>query len=187
MSTIEAPREDGVTLSPRPMSLWVIDFAELYARHLRRHSQLGINVVHLIALYGVWWCVYSAAYTLTPAFDEATAVWVPVALAAAYWLVLAPNTPIRVLLALAVFLAGLVASVVFVPTLPWWAFAAYLLPIPLFYKLQAWSHSVWNVEYDMTEYNRKYSKGKVLFVILLFYEVPVLLQYLVYDRKRWVS
>lgn len=185
MSTLEAPREDVITLSPRPMSLIVIDFAELYARHLRRHSQFGINVAHLIALYGVWWCVYAAAQALTTAFTQEFAYWVPIGLAMAYWLVLVPNAPVRVLLATAAFLAALVASVVFLPSLPWWAFWAYLLPIPLWYKLQAWSHKVWNLELDMTEYDRKYTKGKVLFFVLLFYEVPIVLNYLVYDRKRW--
>ena len=167
------------TLTSRPMSLWWIDFDELYARHLCRHSQFGINVAHLVALYGVWYAVYAAAYTLTGS------PWAPVALAMSYFAVLVPNTPLRVLAVLALFLAGLVASVVCVPALPWWVFWAYLLPIPLFYKLQAWSHKVWNIENDMTEFNRKYTKGLVLFVVLLFYEVPIVLNYLVFGRKRW--
>jgi hypothetical protein len=37
----------------------------------------------------------------------------------------------------------------------------------------------------MTEFNRKYSKGSVLFIILLFYEVPIVLNYLVFGRKDW--
>ena len=30
----------------------------------------------------------------------------------------------------------------------------------------------------MTEFNKKYAKGRVLFVVLLFYEVPIVLNYL---------
>jgi hypothetical protein len=167
------------TLTSRPMSLVWIDFSELYARHLCRHSQFGINVVHLIALYGVWYSVYAAAYALTGT------PWVPAALAGAYFMVLAINTPLRVLAVLAIFLAILVASVVCVPALPQWAFWAYLLPIPIFYKLQAWSHKKWNIEHDMTVFNLKYTKGFVLFVVLLFYEVPILLNFLVFGRKQW--
>ena len=37
-----------------------VDFAELYARHLCRHSQFGINVIHLAALFGVWFGVFAA-------------------------------------------------------------------------------------------------------------------------------
>jgi hypothetical protein len=184
MSTLEAPRE-GASLSPRPMSLAVIEFAELYERHLCRHSQFGINVAHLAALVGIWWAVYAAAFCLATALLGELAWWVPAAMAAAYFLTLVPNTPARVLAVTALFLALLVASVVFVPALPWWAFWACLLPIPIFYKLQAYSHKIWDVARDMTEFNRKYSKGPVLFVILLFYEVPIVLNYLLFDRKRW--
>jgi hypothetical protein len=167
------------TLTSRPMSLVWIEFDELFARHLCRHSQFGINVAHLAALFGVWYAVYAAAYALTGT------PWVPAALAVSYFAVLAPFTPVRVLAVLALFLGMLVASVVFVPALPAWAFWVYLLPIPLFYKLQAWSHKVWNVERDMTEFDKKYTKGSVLFVVLLFYEVPIVLNYLVYGRKQW--
>ncbi len=88
------------------------------------------------------------------------------------------------LVATAFFVAVLVASVVCVRVLPPWAFWVYLLPIPVFYKLQAWSHKVWNLERDMTDFNQKYRKGFVLFVVLLFYEVPIVLNYLVFNPKR---
>jgi hypothetical protein len=153
-----------------------VEFPELYARHLCRHSQLGINVAHLVALFGVWFGVYGALYWLfgTP--------WVPVGMAVAYAGVVAVNVPPRVGLAVALFLALLVAAVLLLPELPVWA---YLMMIPVFYKLQAWSHKLFNVERDMTEFNRKYTKGFVLFVVLLFYEVPIILNYLVFDRDNW--
>ena len=61
------------TVSPRPMTLWSVDFPDLYARHLCRHSQLGINVIHLIALFGVWFGVYATVHWLTDAW------WLPIA------------------------------------------------------------------------------------------------------------
>jgi hypothetical protein len=156
------------------MSLLRVDFAELYARHLYRHSQFGINVVHLVSLIGTWFGVYGSVYWLFH-LD-----WLPVAMAAAYWVLIALNAPARVCLAGAVFLALFVAAVLWLPELPIWV---YLVMIPLFYKVQSWSHKVWTAERDMTEINRKYPKGFTLFVVLLINEVPICLNYLLFDRK----
>jgi hypothetical protein len=156
------------------MSLVFIEFGELYERHLCRHSQLGINVAHLAALLGIWYAIYAAAYAATGM------PIVPAVMAVLYFVVLAPFTPIRVLAATAVLLVLLVASVVCLPTLPAWMAWAYLLLVPVFARFQSWTHKVWTVERDMTEFNKKYPKGFVLSVILLFYEVPILLNYLVF-------
>jgi hypothetical protein len=43
------------------MSLWHVEFQELYARHLCRHSQFAINVAHLAALFATWFAVYAVA------------------------------------------------------------------------------------------------------------------------------
>ena len=157
------------TLTSQPMSLLRVDFQELYARHLCRHSQFGINVAHLAALFAIWYAVYGAVYWLF------RTEWVPVALAAAYLAAVAPHVPVRVLIATGLFLVVFVAAVLGLPALPFWA---YLLMIPVSYKLQAWSHKVFTAERDMTEFNKKYTKGFVLFVVLLFYEVPLVLNYL---------
>src|SRR5262245_55622805 len=140
------------TLTARPMSLVSIEFDELYARHLCRHSQFGINVAHLLALLGTWFGVYGAVYWLV------RSEWVLVGLAAAYLLPMAPNLPIRVWLASAVFMAGLVALVLYTPLLPIWV---YLLMVPVWYKLQSWSHKLYTDAHDMTEFDRKYQKGSV--------------------------
>jgi hypothetical protein len=166
------------TLTSGPLSLWRVDFADLYARHLCRHSQFGINVAHLAALFGVWYAVYAALYGLV------RLEWLPVALAAAYLAAVALNAPLRVVAATALFLALFLGAVYWLPALPLWA---YLVMIPVFYKLQAWSHKVFTVEQDMTEFNKRYPKGFVLFVVLLIYEVPLALNYLVFDRKRWAA
>jgi hypothetical protein len=158
------------------MSLVNIEFDELYTRHLCRHSQFGINVAHLVALLGTWYGIYGALYWLI------RSEWVLVGLAAGYLLAMAPNLPVRVLFACAVFMTGLVALVLYVPLLPIWA---YLLMVPVWYKIQSWSHRVFTVERDMTDFEQKYHKGFVLFVVLLIYEIPLVLNYLLFDRKNW--
>lgn len=165
-------------LSSRPLNLVRVEFDELYARHLCRHSQLGVNVLHLVALCFVWFGVYGAVYWLvrTP--------WVPIGMAAAYLLAVAPSLPARVILATAAFLAIFVLSLIELPLLPIWA---YLALIPAFYCFQNWSHKVYHVERDMTLFNQKYAKGRVLFVILLFYEVPLLLNFLLFGRRDWTA
>lgn len=113
------------------------------------------------------------------------APWVPIALAAAYLAILALNTPPRVLAATAVFLGLFLATLLWwVPLLPLWAYGVL---IPVFYVLQNLSHKVFHVEHDMTEYNAKYPKGRALFVVLLFYEVPIIMNYLVFGRKNWAA
>ena len=166
------------TLTSRPLSLVHVEFEELYARHLCRHSQFGINVSHLAALFGTWFGVYGAIFWLF------RVEWLPVALAGTYLAVVATNTPVRVTVATGLFLAVFLAVLLWLPILPLWA---YLVMIPLFYKLQSWSHKLFHFERDMTEFNRKYAKGSVLFVVLLFYEVPLVLNYLVFDRKNWAK
>ena len=158
------------------MSLVRVEFDELYARHLGRHSQFGINVVHLAALFGVWFGVYGTLYWLF------LTEWLPVAMAGSYLAVLVPNVPLRVALATACYLLGLVSAVLLLPALPVWV---YLVMIPVFYELQSWSHKWFPVAHDMTEFNRKYTKGFVLFVVLLFCEMPILLNYLLFGRKDW--
>jgi hypothetical protein len=164
------------TATSRPLTLLRVDFRDLYERHLCRHSQFGINAAHLAALFGVWYGVYAFLYWLT------RAEWLPVALAAAYLALVALNAPLRVIVATALFLALLVAAVLRLPALPWWAD---LLMVPVFYKLQAWSHKLFTAERDMTEFNKRYPKGPVLFVVLLVYEVTLLLNYLIFGRKSW--
>ena len=39
----------------------------------------------------------------------------------------------------------------------------------------------------MTVFRQKYTKGPVLFVILLFYEVPLLLNFLLWGRRDWTA
>jgi hypothetical protein len=164
------------TLTSEPLSLWRVDFAGLYGRHLCRHSQFGINVVHLAALFGVWFGVYGVVYAL------AHVEWLPIALAAAYLALVAVNAPVRVCVATGVFLAFFLWALFSLPELPIWA---YLVMIPVCYELQSLSHKVWTASADMTEYNQQYPKGQILFGVLLINEVPLVLNYLLFDPKSW--
>src|SRR6516165_9645055 len=111
-------------LTSRPMRLLVVEFDELYARHLCRHSQAGINVIHLIALAAIWYSVYGLLYWL---FEIDCLLAIP---AGIYLAALAPNVPLRVLLATTIFLAVILAAVLFIPQPPFWC---YLIIIPVFY------------------------------------------------------
>jgi hypothetical protein len=160
------------------MTLFRFDFAELYLRHLCRHSQYGNNVAHLAALFGMWYGVYALVFYLTGA------PWLLVAMALAYLALVALNAPARVLVATALFMGLFLASVLWLPALPVWA---YLVMIPVFYEIQQLSHKVFTVEKDMIAFDERYPKGPVLFVILLIFEVPLVLNYLVFDRKNWAT
>jgi hypothetical protein len=166
------------TLSSKPMNLYFVEFHELYARHLCRHSQFGINVVHLIALAGIWYAVYGLLYILA---EWAGIEWVVAIPALVYLGTVAVNVPLRVFAATALFLGAIVAAVILLPQPPFWV---HLIVIPVLYKVQSWSHRFYTLETDMTAFNRKYSKGSVLFVVLLVYEVPIVLNYLLFDRTR---
>jgi hypothetical protein len=164
-------------IATRPRDWLRVDFADLYARHLCRHSQFGINVAHLASLFGTWFGVYAFLYHLAGQL-----VWIPIGLALAYLGLVAISSPVRVCLATAGFLVLFVAAVVWIPELPLWV---YVLMIPACYKVQSWSHLLFTTATDMTEFNLRYPKGPALFIILLVYEVPLVLNYLLFDRKRW--
>ena len=167
-------------LSARPMNLFRAEFAELYERHKCRHSQFGINVGHIIAVYLTWLALYGIATWLLSLVSAPP--WVLPALAGLYLAVIAPNVSLRVLILTALFVVLLLGTNLLLADVPVWVD---VLVIPAAYKLQAWSHKVWNIERDMTDFNLKYPKGRLLFVILTIYEAPILLNYLCFDRRSW--
>ena len=83
-------------------------------------------------------------------------------------------------MATALFLAVFVATVILLPEMPFWV---YLLMIPLFYKIQSWSHKVWTASADMTEFDKRFPKGRVLFVVLLINEVPICLNCVLFGSR----
>jgi hypothetical protein len=162
-----------------------VDFDELYARHLGRHSQFGINVAHVLALYGLWFGVY-AVVDQAARLLGAPATWPILAtMAAAYLAVVSIHAPLRVILATAVFLTVFVASVLALPTLPAWAIVALLAMVPAFYKFQSWNHKIWTIAADMSEFNKRFPPGRELNLILLVYETPICLNYLLFRKQDW--
>jgi hypothetical protein len=155
-----------------------VNFQELYQRHLCRHSQFGINVVHLASVAGTYLALYGLLYTLIPS------PWPLLAVAVPYLLILAPNLPARVFLVSVLFLGAFFTAFLELPELPLWC---YPVAVVVFYKIQAWSHKVYSKETDMTEFNKKYHKGFALFILLSLYELPILLNYLVFGRRDWCA
>jgi len=158
------------------MNMLRVNFQELYERHLRRHSQYGINVVHLATVIGSYYALFSLAAWLVDA------PWVLLAIPVPYFVMLALIVPVRVLAACAVFVAVFFALFFAVPPLLFWLCPVLLVVCHL---VQNWSHKVWDLERDMSEFQTKYQKGWALKVLLAFYELPLLLNYLVFDRKNW--
>jgi hypothetical protein len=161
------------------------DFEGLYTRHLGRHSQFGLNVNHLLALFILWFGVYAFLVQVARLAGVPSPWAVPVGLAAAYLVVIATRSPPRVTLATAAFLALLVGGVLALPPLPGWAAPLFLVMVPLGYKFQAWGHKVWTIAADMSDFNRRFPPGRGLNLILLFYEVPICLNYLVFRQSDW--
>ena len=157
-----------------------VNFQELYERHLCRHSQYGINVIHVAAVFGIYLAL--AGIILSIVGSE----WVLFAIVLSHLAIVALNVPGRVLVGSVLFMAAFFALCLILPRKPIWVWVpVYLLAIPLLYKIQAWSHKVYNVERDMMEFNKKYTKGFVLIVLLSIYELPLLLNYLVFDKNNW--
>lgn len=155
------------------MNLLNINFEELYRRHLCRHSQFGLNVAHLLTMLPVYLSIYALAQLL---FQSP---WAPSAIALLHLLLIAINVPFRVFAACVVVLVSLLGICWSLPATPFWL---YLIAIVVCHKLQVWSHKFYDKSYDMSEFNRKYHKGVLLFVLLTIYELPILLNYLVFDR-----
>jgi hypothetical protein len=172
------------TQTPR-LSLLHVSFEGLYSRHLGRHSQFGINVGHLVALYALWFGIYTVVDQTARLLGMPASWMVVVGMAVAYFATVCINAPPSVCLATAAFLAVFVASVLALPSLPAWSIPAFLLLIPIGYKFQAWNHKVWSVAADMSEFNKRFPPGRDLNLILLIYEVPICLNYLVFRRQDW--
>ncbi len=152
------------------------NFGELCRRHLCRHSQLGLNVWHLIAVLGVYLALYGVAFALPGG------PWIVGLLLAAYFVVLAFNIPPAVLLLDMLLVGGLLLAFLALPAVPAWG---HLLMLVFWHRFQVWQHRIYDHSHDMDEFAGKYRKGFALFVLLAIYELPILLDYLVFDgRKR---
>jgi hypothetical protein len=173
------------TATTRPLSLLHVDFQDLYSRHLGRHSQFGININHLAALYGLWFGIYAAVYQTVLSLGIPSGWLIIVAMAVGYLGLVATNAPFHVSLATAAFLAVFVTSILALPRLPVWSIPLFLVLIPISYKFQAWGHKKWTVAADMSEFNKRFPPGRALNFILLIDEVPICVNYLVFRRQDW--
>ncbi|HEY7423845.1 MAG TPA: hypothetical protein VH682_06320 [Gemmataceae bacterium] len=161
------------------MNLFKVNFQELYERHLCRHSQYGINVIHLISVIGSYLALFAIAFRL---LDN---VWVWITVPLGYSVLVAFNLPLRVLAASLVFMAGFFALfILLLPSIPLWV--SFVVQV-LSHEIQQLSHKIYSIECDMTAYKAKYRKGLLLFVLLSLYELPILLNYLVFEGNRSFS
>jgi hypothetical protein len=160
------------------MNLYKVNFQELYQRHLCRHSQLGINVLHLLAVVGIYFSLFGVAFA-TPGAD-----WIVGAVLTVYFLLLVANIPLRVWIVTILTVALLLTAFLALPRISVWL---YLVMILAWHRFQVWHHRVYNHSHAMDAFQEKYRKGLLLFVLLAVYELPILLNYLVFDRRNWQS
>ncbi len=169
------------------MSFLRINFNELYRRHLGRHSQFGLNVLHLLAVYGIYFSIYSLAAifvrTITPVQDFAGQALILAILSIPYLVLLLANVPFIMFIATAVSIALIIVAALFETTMPFWA---HIILIVLWHRFQIWSHKRYALHQDMSEFTAKYPKGLYLFFLLAVYELPILLYYLLAGRRDWV-
>lgn len=160
------------------MNLLNVEFLELYRRHLCRHSQFGINVLHLMGVAGIYVSLFAIAFALpgTP--------WIIGVGLSIYLGILAANIPFRLLLINAAFVLFLLLLFRSLPDINVWV---YVVMIFIWHRFQIWNHKLFDKHHDMSEFEQKYQKGFLLFVLLSLYELPILLNYLVFDRRNWTT
>jgi hypothetical protein len=151
------------------MNLLQADFSELFRRHLCRHSQFGINVLHLVAVAGIYTSVLCLLLKL-PA-----ASWIIGALLIVYLAVLCRTAPAGVVALVAVAVGLFLGVALLIPDVPTWV---HLLLIAAWHRFQVLNHRIYDAHHDMSGFADKYKKGPVLFLLLAFYELPILLQFL---------
>jgi hypothetical protein len=157
------------------MNLLRADFQELYRRHLCRHSQFALNVWHLTAVVGVYLALYGIVFAL-PGGE-----WIVGSVLAAYFLILAFNIPFKVLVANLALVGALLAVFLALPEVPVWVHVVLLLG---WHRFQVLQHRIYNKSLEMSEFAEKYRKGFTLFALLAVYELPILLNFLLFDRRN---
>lgn len=164
-----------IALSERPMNLFKVEFEELYQRHLCRHSQFGVNVIHCVTLCGIW-------YAFGGILDWLMPLPCLIILGVGSFILMLFNLPLRLFLITALWGIGLCSIIHYAP-LPWgWG---YLILVPLFHKLQTGRHQIYSIENDVEVFRRKYPPGALLYSVLMLYELPIVLNYLVFRREDW--
>ena len=159
------------------------NFDELYRRHLCRHSEFGINVMHVMSVAGIYYAIFCLLFEI-----PVVGVWLAGALVAAYLLTIVRNIPVKIFICDVLAMAALVAAAwATAEALPWWMFWIHILAIKFWHWFQNWNHKVYVKEHDMSEFAEKYQKGFALFCLLSIYELPILINYLVFDRGHCLT
>lgn len=167
------------------LSILRIDFDELYRRHLSRHGQFGINVLHAISVYGVYFSIYSLVVIpvrrMLPAWSTLEQSVFMMGLSLPYLGLLMINVPFRILICTLLSVAVLSVAAAAVDLIPFWG---HLILIVFWHRFQTWSHRYYTVHRDMSEFESRYKKGLHLFILLAVYELPILLHYLISGQRR---
>lgn len=163
--------------APDTLRILSINFDEVYQRHLGRHSEFGINVLHLIAVYGVYFSVFSLARVgVSAGLPQLSSPELTV-------LLFGLSVPWLLILLWNVRMGALLLSVLSAVLL---SFAAALLPLPLWlaipllpawHQLQQLSHRWYTAHRDMSGFAAGYPKGPKLVIMLAVFELPILLHY----------
>lgn len=165
------------------MNYLTVSFDDLYRRHLCRHGHFGINMLHLIAVVGIDVAVIGLVDRLADLLVGRYATPLLFGLALVWLVLIVRNLPASIALATAATFALLIlCTQALQPFVPW---PVWLLLIPALHRFQQWSHSVYPMHRDMSEFDDTYRKGAKLFVILLMYELPILLNYFLYGQADW--
>lgn len=175
------------------MNILKVNFEELYQRHLCRHSQFGLNIGHLGSVVNVYFGVCAIVWEIVSRFvgyDHPE--YVLIGLFTPYLLVLLCNVPFKVWLSSLLIVAMVVSAVTLLCphiSLPGWAqnftILLYVALILSAHRYQNWAHQFYHKEKDMTQYQEKYPKGFPLFFLLAVYELPILMNYLAWNKQDW--
>lgn len=171
----------------QPLSIFRINFDELFRRHLCRHGEFGINVLHIVSVWGVYCSLLAIEFRCLQWLFPAASLWWLIAamlMSLLPWLaVVAVNVPVPVLLATASMGIVLSLPAAFQPFPAW----VHIVLLPLWHQLQLVSHRFYTEHRDMSEFAMRYRKGWFLSVLLAVYELPILTQFFLTCFRRFVN
>ncbi len=175
---------DTTSRTLQPLSILRVNFDELFRRHLCRHSEFGINVLHILSVWGVYFSLLVIEFRLLqwllPTAPTSQLVLVMLLSLVPWLTVVAVNVPVTVLL--------VTASMVFVLCLPaaWQPIPAWVhvILLPLWHQLQLVSHRFYTVHRDMSEFASRYRKGWHLSLLLAVYELPILARFFLTCHRK---
>lgn len=161
------------------MNLFRIDFQEVYERHLCRHGHFGINVLHLIVVLVIYIAIFGLVGAVVDGIAPDNRVLILLGLTLPWFILVLMNCPLRVSCATAVIVLMLLGLYAVLPRVPVWVWPVLIFAM---HHFQQYSHRIYPMRRNMDRYAEKYRKGPLLFVLLLVYELPILLNYLLFGR-----